>query len=512
MTTERDGMLSGSTRSPPRLEKIPQQRCRLALADPAIDLRHVVAGRRSKEPPARFYRAALGIGRAVIQPPYPRERDRGGAHRARLQRHVEVAIDQPLAADDFSGEPDGENFGMRGGIPLGQGAVSGRGDDLIVAHDHASDRHFAGFSCCFGRFQRQIHERRCGHASSLRENSVTTSAFSKSGTRFCVRMRCEANSARIFVMSACPRSTWLPIHLYPKRDLSCPATKIKTTIRAAGVIGPSAARAAPVQPGDLRKSSPSAVLRGRISRVSAMATSAPMPASPIAPDHLARSPIRARANHTLANAGIMRMLRVAMMETLRAPHGSKATTVPGRIGRLPIVRRVATAAKPLRHLALRTGNSATRNFLTTRRTVVRAKSLGRLVVSQNRGRSATPARLITSVAIRGPPATAQASSKSEVLTNRNSTSRVMTNRGRTAAVNVRGFLARARIVPKVTVRFASGRSSIVPARIVRNSSVRAKAATPGRSIRAASRDRLTATRIGRAATTKTTARSLQNAR
>src|SRR2546423_1151952 len=386
MTTERDGMLSGSTRSPPRLEKIPQQRCRLALADPGIDLRHVVAGWRSKEPHARFYRAALGIGRAVIQPPYPRERDRGGAHRARLQRYIQVAIDQPLAADDFGGEPDGENFGMRGGIPLGQGAVSGRGDDLIVAHDHASDRHFAGFSCCFGRFQRQIHERRCGHASSLRENSVTTSAFSKSGTRFCVRMRCEANSARIFVMSACPRSTWLPIHLYPKRDLSCPATKIKTTIRAAGVIGPSAARVVPAQPGDLRKSSSSAVLRGRISRASATAT-----------------------------------------------------------------------------------------------------------------------RLITSVAIRAPPATAQASSKSEVLTSRNSTSRVMTNPGSTApAMSVHDFPARARIAPRVIGRFVNGRSSIVPARIVRNSSVRAKAATPGRSIRAASRDRLTATRIGRAATTKTT--------
>src|SRR5216110_1385587 len=107
MTTERDGMLSGSTRSPPRLEKIPQQRCRLALADPGIDFRHVVTGRRGEESHTRFHRATLGVGRAVIQPPYSRKRDRGGAHRARLQRYIEVAIDQPLAADNFGGEPDG---------------------------------------------------------------------------------------------------------------------------------------------------------------------------------------------------------------------------------------------------------------------------------------------------------------------------------------------------------------------------------------------------------------------
>jgi len=89
----------------------------------------------------------------------------------------------------------------------------------------------------------------------------------------------------------------------------------------------------------------------------------------------------------------------------------------------------------------------------------------------------------------------------------------MTNRGTTVAVmSVRVFPARARIAPRVVGRFVIGRSSIVPARIVRNSSVRAKAATPGRSIRAASRDRLIATRIVRAATMKTTARSLQNAR
>ena len=139
----------------------------------------------------RIDRAALGVGRAVIQPSYPRERDRAGAHRAGLQRDIEVAIDQPLAAEACGGLPDREDFGMRGRIAIAQSAVSGRRDHLVIKHDHASNRHFAGFPCIFGCFQRQIHERRGGHASYCPDNSARRCGFSKSGYRFCVRMRLD---------------------------------------------------------------------------------------------------------------------------------------------------------------------------------------------------------------------------------------------------------------------------------------------------------------------------------
>src|SRR5258705_418400 len=215
-----------------------------------------------------------------------------------------------------------------------------------------------------------------------------------------------------------------------------------------------------------------------------MPASAPMPANPMARDHSARSPIRARANPTPANAKGHR----AVIATMRpAPRASTVTIGPGRTDLLATARG-ATAAKPARHLASPTRNLATRNFLAARRTVVRARILGRIVVRKNRGRSATPARPVTSV--RAPLPTAQEGSKSEVLISRNLTSRVMTNPGKTAAaMSVRDFPARARIAPRVIGRFVSGRSSIVPARIVRSSSVRARAATPGRSIRAATRER-----------------------
>jgi len=79
----------------------------------------VVTGRRCEETHAGLDRATLGIGGAVIQPPDPRERDRSRAHRARLQRHIEIAIDQPLGADGLGGLPDRQYFSMRGRIAVG---------------------------------------------------------------------------------------------------------------------------------------------------------------------------------------------------------------------------------------------------------------------------------------------------------------------------------------------------------------------------------------------------------
>src|SRR5258705_11436421 len=116
-----------------------------------------------------------------------------------------------------------------------------------------------------------------------------------------------------------------------------------------------------------------------------------MTASPVARDRLLTSPIWLPPIPTPANA---RGHSPVIATTRHAPRASTVTTVPGRIGLLPIVRRGATAAKPARHLApptgnLATGSLATRNFLAARRTVVRARILGRIVVGQSRGRSAT---------------------------------------------------------------------------------------------------------------------------
>src|SRR5262245_26090995 len=77
---------------PPLAEEALQKIGGLALAQAAIDLRPVVAGRLLENARAMIHAAALGIVGAVIDPSEPREGDRLGAHGTRFQRDVEVGL------------------------------------------------------------------------------------------------------------------------------------------------------------------------------------------------------------------------------------------------------------------------------------------------------------------------------------------------------------------------------------------------------------------------------------
>src|SRR6185437_15585134 len=209
---------------PPLPEKLPEQHRRRALAEAGIDLRRVMTGGRCKEPHTALDRAALGIGRAVIEAADAGKRDRAGAHGAWLERDIEIAIGEPLAGKLFSGLANGQYLGMRGRIAVGKRPVPGCGDHLAVADDDTADRHLAGFSSHFGGSQRQIHERGGVHASYCRNKSANARAFTS------------------------------------RRAPSCPATPTNTMIpRAAGVTASKAARAA-MGRGTARKTSPSAAL------------------------------------------------------------------------------------------------------------------------------------------------------------------------------------------------------------------------------------------------------------
>src|SRR4051794_20880703 len=167
--------------SPPHLEKLLEQRRRFGLAYGRINLRHVVAGRLRKEPHAGIHRAALGIGRAVIEPADPGERNSACAHGAGLQGDIEVAIDQPLGPDGLGRLPDRQNFGMCRRIAVGQRPIAGGGDHLVTPDDDAPDRNFAGFSGVFGGFLWQIHERKDSYASVYRKKTVKRGPLSKTG-------------------------------------------------------------------------------------------------------------------------------------------------------------------------------------------------------------------------------------------------------------------------------------------------------------------------------------------
>ena len=70
-------------------------------------------------------------------------RDRAGAHRAGLERHIEVAADEPFGAEFRRSLADDEHFRMRGRIGEFAGAVSGARDHGAVANQRGADRRFA---------------------------------------------------------------------------------------------------------------------------------------------------------------------------------------------------------------------------------------------------------------------------------------------------------------------------------------------------------------------------------
>lgn len=88
--------------------------------------------------------AAFWIPRPVIEPPDACERDRRGAHRARLKRHVEIAIDEAFIAQSRAGGADRQHFGMGRRIVKFTRPVSGYGEDIAPGrHNDRTDRHFA---------------------------------------------------------------------------------------------------------------------------------------------------------------------------------------------------------------------------------------------------------------------------------------------------------------------------------------------------------------------------------
>jgi hypothetical protein len=81
----------------------------------------------TEDPGAMGDAARLGVGRAVVKPSDPRGRDRGGAHRARLERNVKVAAGQPLGPEPGAGLTDRKHLGMGGRVGHVRACGSRRG-------------------------------------------------------------------------------------------------------------------------------------------------------------------------------------------------------------------------------------------------------------------------------------------------------------------------------------------------------------------------------------------------
>ena len=101
---------------------------------------------------------AFGSRGAVDDARHAREHDRAGAHRARLERHVEDASSTRQLPSARGGLAQREDLGVRRRV-LAQLAlvVAGR-EDLAVAHDDRADRHVVVFQRALGLAQREAHE------------------------------------------------------------------------------------------------------------------------------------------------------------------------------------------------------------------------------------------------------------------------------------------------------------------------------------------------------------------
>ena len=84
----------------------------------------------------------LGVRHSVYHPLQARHERGAGAHGAGLLGDVERAVFEPPVADGSSSLGDGEHFGVGGGVFTVFDRVVGRGNDLSIAHDHATDGDF----------------------------------------------------------------------------------------------------------------------------------------------------------------------------------------------------------------------------------------------------------------------------------------------------------------------------------------------------------------------------------
>jgi len=135
-----------------------EQGRRLGLRQATIDLGLMMARGRSKKLHAAVDGTALWVKGAVIKPADAGERDGAGAHRARLERYIKVAIGKALGAERGGRCTDRDHFSMRSRIAVGQRTVAGTGDNAAVMHNNAADRDLSALPGRASLLKRRFHE------------------------------------------------------------------------------------------------------------------------------------------------------------------------------------------------------------------------------------------------------------------------------------------------------------------------------------------------------------------
>ena len=101
---------------------------------------------------------AFGSVVAVDHARHAREHDRARAHRARLERHVEHAVEHPPRAELRGGLAQRQDLGVRGGVLAQLALVVAGPDDLAVLDHDGPDRDVVVLERALRLAQREPHE------------------------------------------------------------------------------------------------------------------------------------------------------------------------------------------------------------------------------------------------------------------------------------------------------------------------------------------------------------------
>ena len=113
---------------------------------------------------ARANCPALGVVRTVDQSLNARLNDCPGAHATGLDRNIKRRVAEPIIPEGAGRFAQGDDFGVRCGIAVVNGAVAGTGNDGAIMHQKRADGHFAGgrrsarfLECLLHEFNVGIH-------------------------------------------------------------------------------------------------------------------------------------------------------------------------------------------------------------------------------------------------------------------------------------------------------------------------------------------------------------------
>ena len=143
----------------------------------------VVAGGLTEDFRAVLDATALGVLGAEIEPADAGKGYGVGAHGARLQRHVKIAMGEARRAKAFGRRPDGQKFRVGRGVIVGLNQVMAAGEDSAgpSIDDDGAHRHLAPGRCAPGVGESFSHGIGPGYWVSRHGARVAVQSFARKG-------------------------------------------------------------------------------------------------------------------------------------------------------------------------------------------------------------------------------------------------------------------------------------------------------------------------------------------